>query len=42
MKVKIHELAAEELNEAIEWYDFQLKGLGQRFKKSLIDQINKN
>jgi len=34
MQVKIHELAAKELDEAIEWYELQSKGLGQRFKKS--------
>lgn len=41
MQVKIHELAANELNEAIEWYELQAKGLGQRFKKSVIEHIEK-
>ena len=41
MPVKIHELANKEFNEAIEWYELQSKGLGKRFKKVVIDQINK-
>jgi len=41
MKVKIHELATKEFDEAIEWYELQSEGLGQRFKKSVIEQINK-
>lgn len=41
MQVKIHELAAKELDDAVDWYDLQLKGLGNRFKKSVIHQINK-
>ena len=41
MQVKIHELAAKEFNEAIEQYELQSKGLGTRFKKSVIKQVKK-
>jgi len=41
MQVKIHELATKEFDEAIEWYEIQLKGLGRQFKKSVIDNIKK-
>lgn len=41
MKVKIHEIAVKEFDDAIEWYENQSKGLGQRFKKSVIEQIRK-
>ena len=41
MTVKIHELAVEEFNEAINWYENQSHGLGNRFKKSVIDQVDK-
>jgi hypothetical protein len=41
MKIKIHELAFEEFNEAIEWNELQAKGLGKRFQKTVIEQINK-
>ncbi len=41
MKIKIHELAAKEYDEAIEWYELQQKGLGPRFKKSVIQKLNK-
>jgi len=41
MKIKIHELATKEFDEAIDWYENQTKGLGKRFRKSVIDQINK-
>jgi len=41
MKIKIHELASEEFDEAIEWYELQSKGLGKRFKQSVIEQIKK-
>ena len=37
MKISIHELAAKEFDEAIEWYENQTKGLGKRFKKSVIN-----
>lgn len=41
MKINIHELAAKEFDEAIDWYESQSKGLGKRFKKSVMDQIGK-
>jgi hypothetical protein len=41
MKIKIHELASKEFNEAIEWYELQSIGFGDRFKKSVIEQIKK-
>lgn len=41
MQVKIHELATKEFDEAIEWYELQSKGLGKRFKKSVIERIHK-
>ena len=30
MQVKIHELAATEFDQAIEWYELQSKDLGER------------
>ena len=41
MKIKIHEIAALELDEASEWYEIQSKGLGKRFKNSVKDQLKK-
>ena len=41
MKVKIHELADQEFNEAMEWYELQSRGLGKRFRKEVVKQINK-
>ncbi len=41
MKIEIHELAAKEFDEAIEWYDLQLEGLGKRFKKAVNCQLKK-
>ena len=41
MTIKIHELATKEFNEAIEWYELQSEGLGKRFKRAVIEQINK-
>jgi len=40
LKIKIHEFASQEFDEAIDWYDSQSKGLGKRFKNSVINQIN--
>ncbi|MGA7722300.1 MAG: hypothetical protein WCA84_14105 [Ignavibacteriaceae bacterium] len=40
MRVKIHELAHKEFNEATEWYELQSKDLGNRFKTSVIEKIN--
>ena len=41
MKIKIHELAANEFDEAIEWYELQSKGLGKRFKKIVMNHIKR-
>ena len=41
MRVKIHELAVKEFDEAIEWYELQSSGLGKRFKKLVVEQVNK-
>ena len=41
MKVKIHEFADHEFNEAIEWYEMQKEGLGATFKKSAIHQVKR-
>ena len=41
MKVNIHELAVKEFDESITWYDNQSRGLGERFKKSVINLIKK-
>lgn len=39
MKIRIHELAAKEFDEAIEWYELQQKGLGKRFKKIVVNKL---
>ena len=39
MKVHIHEMAAKEFDEPILWYEAQSEGLGARFKKTTLDQI---
>ncbi|MBC8439800.1 MAG: type II toxin-antitoxin system RelE/ParE family toxin [Deltaproteobacteria bacterium] len=39
MKIRIHELAAKEFDDAIMWYDQQSEGLGKRFKKTVKDSI---
>jgi plasmid stabilization system protein ParE len=41
MKIRIHELAAQELEEAVEWYEFQSKGLGKHFRQIIRDQVKK-
>ena len=41
MKIKIHELASKEFEEAVEWYELQSKGLGKRFKTLVSEQIKK-
>ncbi|MCP4970348.1 MAG: type II toxin-antitoxin system RelE/ParE family toxin, partial [Arcobacter sp.] len=41
MKINIHELAAKEFDEAIEWYELQSKGLGKQFKNVVMNQIKK-
>ena len=40
LKIKIHEYASNEFDEAIQWYELQVVGLGQRFKNSVIKQFN--
>ncbi len=39
LKIEIHEFASQEFNEAIEWYEFQSDGLGNRFKRLVITQM---
>ncbi len=39
MKIRIHELATKEFDDAIIWYDQQSEGLGKRFKKTVKDSI---
>ena len=41
MKIEIHELAVNEFNDAIDWYELQASGLGKRFKKSVMNQVQK-
>jgi len=41
MRIRIHEAAARELDEAIKWYELQSQGLGERFKTSVAAQIRK-
>jgi len=41
MQVRLHELAAKEFDEAIEWYELQQKGLGTKFKTTVLNQLNK-
>lgn len=41
MQIKIHPLAAKEFDDAIEWYELQSQGLGDRFRYAVIGQINK-
>lgn len=41
MQVKIHELAIKEFNDAIEWYELQSNGLGERFKNAVKNKIAK-
>ncbi len=41
MPIKIHEFADHESVEAIEWYELQAKGLGNKFKNAVIGQIEK-
>ncbi len=40
LKIKIHKYATFEFEEAIQWYEFQASGLGERFKKAVIKQFN--
>jgi hypothetical protein len=41
VKVEILDLAAQEFDDAINWYEMQSKGLGKLFKKHVIYQIDK-
>lgn len=41
MKIKIHELAAREFDDAIDWYENQNKGLGKLFRNKVKEQIRK-
>jgi len=41
MKVYIHEMAAKEFREAIQWYDLQSEGLGSRFEKTTLSVIER-
>ena len=41
MKIIIHELAAKEFNDSIEWYELQSRGLGRKFKKAVVETVNK-
>ena len=38
VKIKIIELAAQEFEDAIDWYDMQSSGLGSHFKKEVLKQ----
>jgi plasmid stabilization system protein ParE len=39
MRIRIHELAAQELDEAVEWFELQSRGLGQHFRKIVREQV---
>jgi len=39
LKIEIHEFASQDFSEAIEWYEFQSEGLGNRFKRLVINQM---
>jgi len=41
VKIEIHELAVQEFDDAIEWYEIQFPGLGARFRKEVVTQIRK-
>ncbi len=40
MNVIFDDLANEEFNDAVEYYEFQIKGLGKRFKEEMIRALN--
>jgi len=40
-KIRIHSEAFDDLQKATEWYEDQLAGLGSRFEKQVVKQINK-
>ncbi len=39
LKIEIHEFASLEFDEAIDWYENQAKGLGERFKNEVVKRI---
>ncbi|MHA4893556.1 type II toxin-antitoxin system RelE/ParE family toxin [Pedobacter sp. PWIIR3] len=39
--MKIHADALDDIQNATDWYNKQSKGLGKRFQKQVIQQINK-
>ncbi len=39
MKLTIHELAAEEWKDAMNWYDQQAPNLGARFNQAVLKQL---
>lgn len=41
MKLRIHELAAKELLDAVKWYDQLQNGLGRRFQEMAVLQVSK-
>ena len=41
MKLKIHELAAKELLDAVTWYNQLQDGLGKRFQEMVVLQVGK-
>jgi plasmid stabilization system protein ParE len=41
MKIRIHELALQEFEEAVEWYELQSRGLGMNFRQIVRDQVRK-
>lgn len=41
MRIRFHQFAKRDLDDAVEWYDLQLPGLGERFKKTLRMTVDK-
>ena len=41
MKIEIVELASQEFDDAIDWYEMQSIGLGNNFKKQVMAQVKK-
>jgi hypothetical protein len=41
VKLRIHELAAKELLDAVKWYDQLQSGLGRRFHEMTVLQVSK-
>ncbi len=39
-KIKIESEALQDIQNATDWYNEQLQGLGSRFQKQIISQIN--